>query len=312
MMGWFGATLPEASSHAVRVDLLAAAFSALTAVLTLPVFVLILVFAIRYRRGKAVNREHAPDRNIWLEVSWSVIPFVLILGFFIFSARIFFDLHRPSPSALSINVVARQWMWKFQHPGGQREINELHLPADQPVSLTMASQDVIHSLYVPALRLKQDVVPGQYATLSFTATRPGIYHLHCAEYCGSDHAVMGGRLIVMAPRDYAAWLGHADRATTPAAAGAKLYRQLGCSACHAQGSSVPAPSLAGISGRRVRLTDGSTPIADRQYLHDAILYPNRHVVAGYRPVMPAYARLIDEEQTTALIAWIEVMKEERR
>lgn len=311
-MRWLGPTLPEASAHAAEVDLLTVAFTALAAALTIPVFVLILVFAIRYRRGKAADREHAPDRNVWLEVSWSVIPFMLILVFFLISARIFFNLHRAEPHALPINVVAKQWMWKFQHPGGQREINELHLPVDQPVSLTMASQDVIHSLYVPALRLKQDVVPGQYGSLSFTATRPGVYHLHCAEYCGTDHAVMGGRLIVMAARDYAAWLGRSDRATTPEAAGARLYRQLGCASCHAPGSAIPAPPLAGIAGRRVQLADGRTIIADRQYLHDSILYPNKHVAAGYRPVMPAYAKLIDEEEAGALIAFLERGKGEGR
>lgn len=304
MLSHLGLYLPEASSHAAEIDWLMIAFTGLAAALTVPVFVLTTAFAIRYRRGKEVNREHAPDRQVWLEVSWSVIPFVLILGFFVFSARIFFALHRRPADALPIEVVAKQWMWKFQHPGGQREINQLHLPVGVPVSVTMISQDVIHSLYIPALRIKQDVLPGRYTGLSFVAVEPGTYRLHCTEYCGTDHSLMGGTFIAMTPRDYAAWLGRADRALTPAGAGRQLYERLNCGACHAGGQGAAGPPLAGLYGRSVRLQDGRTVPADEQYLHDAIVDPNAALAAGYRPIMPTYRNALDEAEVNQLVAYL--------
>lgn len=303
MLRQLGLWLPEASAHAAEIDGLMIAFSALAFALTVPVFVLTIAFAIRYRRGKEVDRTHAPDRNVWLEVSWSVIPFVLILAFFIFSARIFFALHRRPADALPVDVVAKQWMWKFQHPGGQREINQLHLPVGTPVTVTMTSQDVIHSLYIPALRIKQDVLPGRYTGLSFTATKPGTYRLHCAEYCGTDHSIMGGQFIAMTPGDYDAWLARTDRALTPAGAGRQLYERVNCGACHDARSGL-APSLHGLYGGKVRLADGRTIAADEQYLHDAIVAPNTQLVAGYRPIMPTYRNTLGEEEVRNLIAYL--------
>ena len=303
MLSSLGLVLPEASSHAAEIDGLMIAFAALAVAVTAPIFILTTAFAIRYRRGKAADREHAPERNVWLEVSWSVVPFVLILGFFVVSARIFFDLHRRPADALPIDVVARQWMWKFQHPGGQREINELHLPVGTPVTVTMTSQDVIHSLFIPALRIKQDVLPGRYTTLSFTATRPGTYHLHCAEFCGADHSVMGGRFVALTPAAYESWLRRADRALTPAAAGAQLYARLGCGACHATGSAA-GPPLGRLNGRSVKLQGGAVVLADEQYLHDSITDPNAQVVAGYRPIMPTYRGVVGEEDIGRLVAYL--------
>lgn len=303
MLKGLGLSLPEASAHAAEIDHLMIAFALLAVALTAPIFILMTTFAIRYRRGKAVNREHAADRNVWLEVSWSVIPFLAILVFFIISAQIFFALHRRPADALPIDVVAKQWMWKFQHPGGQREINELHLPVGTPVTVTMTSQDVIHSLYIPALRIKQDVLPGRYTSLSFTATLPGTYRLHCAEYCGTDHSVMGGRFVAMTPGAYEDWLRHADRALTPAGAGRQLYERVGCAACHDEGRAI-GPSLKGLYGRPVRLADGRRVLADEQYLHDALVSPNSAVAAGYRPIMPTYRSVLDEEQLGQIVAYL--------
>lgn len=307
--------LPQASAHAAQVDTLIGAFTLLILFLAGPVIVLMFAFGIRYRRGKAVNREHAPNRNVALEVSWTVVPFVLILGFFIVAARMFFAIHEPPPGAMQISVVAKQWMWKFQHPEGQSEINSLHVPTGVPVHVTMTSQDVIHSLYIPALRLKQDVLPGRYTDLWFNADRIGTYHLFCAEFCGTDHATMGGGFVVMTPSAYARWLANQASGGSLANAGAALYRRLGCGSCHDTGGSVRAPSLNGLYGSVVTLADGTKVAADDQYLRDAILNPNQQVAAGYPAIMPTYRGAIGEDDAIKLVAYLRQLKnvpQERR
>ncbi|WP_150293925.1 cytochrome c oxidase subunit II [Sphingobium estronivorans] len=297
----------QASHHAKEVDLLIGGFGVMVWLLTLPVFILIAVFVFRYRTGRDANRDHASGSNVWLEVSWSIIPFLLTLGFFVWATALYFDLRRPPAGAMTINLVARQWMWKYQHGEGAREINDLHVPVNRPVKLVMISQDVIHSVFVPALRIKQDVLPGRYTTMWFTADRLGIYPLRCAEFCGTDHSVMGGRLIVMAPQDYAGWLARnrdGGESETLAAAGARLFRSVGCSGCHGAASTVHAPPLDGLYGGPVGLSDGRALIADDQYLHDSIMLPNKDVAAGYRPIMPTYANVLASEQVNALVAYL--------
>jgi cytochrome c oxidase subunit 2 len=297
---------PErASDYASRIDLLMWGFTGVTALLAGPVLVLMVVFAVKYRRGKLADRSRPLNRSTLIEVSWTIAPFLLTVGFFVYAAWLYYGLHRPPPGALSVQVVAKQWMWKFQHPEGQREINDLHVPAGEAVRLVMTSQDVIHSLYLPALRIKQDVLPGRYTSLWFTADRPGVYRLECTQFCGTAHSVMGGRFIVMRPADYARWLAASAVDESLAGQGAALYRRLGCGGCHDAGSTVRAPPLAGVAGRPVALADGRTVRADGQYLHDSLVLPNRDVVAGYRPVMPTYAGLIGEDETTTLVAYLQ-------
>ncbi|MBW8783192.1 MAG: cytochrome c oxidase subunit II [Novosphingobium sp.] len=308
MLRLLGLAPPAASAHAAQLDALTTWFTVLLALLGGPVIVLIFFFAIRYRRGKEVNRAHPPNRKVALEVSWSVIPFLLILGFFIVAARMFYEIHEPPAGAMPISVVAKQWMWKFQHPEGQGEINMLHVPTGQPVRLTMTSQDVIHSLYIPALRLKQDLLPRRYTEMWFTATKPGTYPIRCAEFCGTDHAVMGGGLVAMRPDEYARWLSGQASGGSLATAGAELYRRLSCGACHDAGAAVAAPPLAGLYGSRVRLADGRSVVADDQYLHDAIVTPNTQAVAGYRTIMPTYGGVIGEDDVLKLVARIRELK----
>ena len=294
----------EASSYSHQVDLLFAAFTGLVVLLSAPVFVLITYFAVKYRRGKPANRKHAPDRNVWVETSWALIPFFLILGFYIWSTDLFASLYEPPSDALAINVVAKQWMWKFEHPGGQREINELHVPVGKPVELTMASQDVIHSLYLPSFRIKQDVVPGRYTHLWFTADKPGTYMLACAEFCGAQHSEMGGSVIVLKEADYARWLSEADVDQTEAQRGAALFRSHGCSGCHGAASKVHAPHLEGLYGRPVPLADGSIVTADETYIRDSILLPQKQVAAGYKPIMPTFQNILSEAEVLDLVAYV--------
>ena len=304
MSGTLGLWPALASDYAGKVDVLMWAFCALIVALTAPVFVLMAWFMVKYRRGKAADRSAAPSNSVALETAWAVIPFLLILGFFVYAGWLFFQLQRPPPGALVIDVVAKQWMWKFQHPGGQAEIDDLHVPAGEPVRLNMTSQDVIHSLYLPALRIKQDVLPGRYTSLWFIADRVGVYRVHCTQFCGADHSLMGGALYVMAPSDYARWLQTAQGGSTLAAQGADLFRSVGCSGCHQGASAVRAPSLQGLYGRRVALADGRTVAADEQYLRDSILLPNRDVAAGYQPLMPTFAGALSEGQVQALVAYL--------
>jgi cytochrome c oxidase subunit II len=300
---------PEASAHAASVDLLIAGFTVLIVLLSAPVFILMLVFALKYRRGRTANRKHRTDRSVGLETSWAVVPFVLLLVFYVWATWLFVELHNPPDGALEINVVAKQWMWKFQHPGGQREIDTLHVPIDTPVKLTMASQDVIHSLFIPALRIKQDVVPGRYTTLWFTADRPGEWKLECAEFCGTNHSVMGGRFVTMSQEAYADWLRTAD-VDALAAAGAALFRARGCSGCHGPAATVHAPPLEGLYGAPVPLADGTIVTADEQYVRDSILLPQKQIAAGYPRIMPTFANQLGEEDVLKLVAYVKSLADE--
>jgi len=297
--------LPEsASTAAVRYDKLMLALTLLLCIVALGVLVAMTGFVIRYRAGSAADRRNPPPANKPLEIAWAGIPLLIFLGIFAWAARDYTLLEEDVPGAVRATVVARQWMWKLEHANGRREINELHVPLGQPVQLTMTSQDVIHSFYVPAFRIKQDVVPGRYTTLHFTANRLGEYRLFCAEYCGTDHAAMQGRVVVMSPDAFARWLDAGVTPATTAARGRALYQRLGCAGCHDATSTVHAPPLDGLAGQLVTLQDGRRVTADAAYLHDAILLPRKDIVAGYAPIMPAYQGQIDEEDVLAIIEFL--------
>jgi cytochrome c oxidase subunit 2 len=311
MMGFPASWASEASAHAHQVDLLFASAAALTLALAAPAFLLSIVFAVKYRRGKPANRRHPPNRIVWLEVSWALVPFLVLIALYAWSAHLFVDLHEPPANALVIDVVAKQWMWKFQHPGGQAEINELHVPIGQPVKLVMASEDVVHSLFIPALRIKQDVVPGRYTSMWFTADRPGRYRLTCSQFCGTDHAIMGGYFIAMRPEDYAHWLDRPSVDDSLAAQGARLFRSRGCSGCHGPSATVHAPPLEGLFGGPVPLQNGQIVTADEQYIRDSILLPQKQIAAGYPPIMPTFQNVLSEDEVLKLVAYVESLGGQR-
>jgi cytochrome c oxidase subunit 2 len=295
---------PAASTLAHRTDALMLAMVLLCGTVAVFLCVLVIFFSIRYRHGTHVDRTR-PRALTSIEVAWTLTPLVIFLGLFAWAARDFLTLYDPPAGALPIAVVARQWMWKAQHRNGRREINELHVPLGQAVVVTLASEDVIHSFFIPAFRIKQDVVPGRYTRLWFTATRLGEYPLFCSEYCGSQHSAMIGRVVVMNPADFSRWADSGPAWPSLAQYGFALFRQLGCSGCHDPRSTVHAPSLDGLYGRAVHLQDGRTVTADAAYIRDSILLPGKDVVAGFAPLMPSFAGQVSEEDIDALIAYLQ-------
>jgi cytochrome c oxidase subunit II len=309
---WIPFWRPGVSTYGGDIDLLFFGLVAISAAVTLLLFVLLFTFAIRYRVGSSADRSHRIKKSWVWEISWTTATLVGFLGLFVWGALLYFEVYGQPRDALPIYIVAKQWMWKAQHPGGQREINELHIPVDRSVRLVMASEDVIHSFFVPAFRVKHDVVPGRYQNLSFTAQKAGVYQLLCAEFCGTDHSRMTGRIIVMEPADYELWLSRQDVAGTLAAEGAELFRQLGCSGCHVGQGTVRSPPLEGLYGRPVPLQDGTIVVADERYIRDSILMPNAQVTAGYAPLMPSFAGRVTEDELIRLVAYIKSLANQVR
>lgn len=296
--------LPEsASNFAPQVDVLFWFLTAVSVFMTLLLCVLVGFFAIRYRRRNEDEVPPALPPRKWLEISCGLGLLGVFMVIFVWGAGLYVRMKQPARYALEIDVIGKQWMWKIQHPGGQREINELHLPLGVPVKLSMTSQDVIHSFGLPEFRIKQDVVPGSYSTQWFTPTKAGEFHLFCQEYCGMNHSAMGGKVVVMEPKAFEAWLAGVPVDDSPEARGAKLFVSYGCLHCHGQ----VAPTLAGLYGRSVRLSDGTVVTADESYLRESILNPAAKLVAGYPPAMPSYRGQLSEEQVTALVAYIRSM-----
>jgi cytochrome c oxidase subunit II len=293
----------RASTTAGSVDALYIFLVLLSAFMSVAIFLMITVFALRYRRRAGQQAQQIEGSNI-LELTWSAVPLAVFMVIFVWGAIIFFQERTPPRGAAEIYVVAKQWMWKLQHEEGQREINELHVPVGRDVKMIMTSQDVIHSFYVPAFRIKQDVLPGRYTTAWFHATRPGTYHLFCAEYCGTQHSGMIGQVVVMEPAQYQAWLTGGAAFGSMAANGQSMFLQLGCNTCHRFDTQGRGPNLIGLFGNKVQLEDGRTVIADENYIRESILNPSAKVTSGFKPIMPVFQGLVSEEQLTALVAYV--------
>jgi cytochrome c oxidase subunit 2 len=296
---------PErASSVAGEVDALFLFILGITALFAAGVWIALLFFAIRYRRRSDADRPAEIHGSLALELTWTLIPLAIMAVMFVWGAKVYFHMNRPPDDAMTVSVVGKRWMWKLQHPTGQREINELHVPRGRAVKLVITSEDTIHSFFVPAFRIKKDAVPGRYNTAWFRATKDGTYHLFCAEYCGTEHSKMIGRVVVMEPEAYETWLAGGPPPESPVAAGEKLFTELNCITCHRPDSAGRGPVLAGIFDRPVKLADGTSAVADEAYVRESIVNPAAKVTAGYQPVMPTFQGQVSEEQLIALIAYI--------
>jgi cytochrome c oxidase subunit 2 len=300
----FGLLPEQASNFSGEVDHLLYFLLAVSIFFTLLIFFAIFYFAIRYRRRSENEVPNVVHGGMTLEILWTVIPFGLTMVMFAWGASVFFNMNRPPDDAIELYAVGKQWMWKIQHMEGQREINELHIPVNRPAKLTMTSEDVIHSFFVPAFRTKADVLPGRYTVTWFTPTKVGKYHLFCAEYCGTRHSGMIGWIHVMEPQDYQAWLSGGSGEGSLASRGEKLFQDLACGNCHKPDNTGRGPNLVGIFGRTVELAGGGTIKADEAYFRESILNPTAKVAAGYQPIMPTFQGLITEEGVVQLVEYI--------
>lgn len=295
----------QASTYAERVDGLYWFLVGMSAIIAGAVALLIVVFAVRYRRRPG-HRAVQPEESMKLELVWTTVLTILVLVIFAWSSDVFLDQSIPPQGAQDIFVVGRQWMWKIQHPNGRREINELHIPAGRAMKLTLISQDVIHSFYIPAFRVKQDVLPGYYKTMWFEPTKPGTYHLFCAEYCGTNHSGMIGRVVVMEELEYQLWLAGSTE-PSPQAEARQIFEQYDCAACHEAGGRERGPVLGGLYGQTVPLAGGESAVVDESYIRESILDPAAKVHAGYAPVMPSFRGQLTEEQILAVISYLKTL-----
>ncbi|HSB27841.1 MAG TPA: cytochrome c oxidase subunit II [Pyrinomonadaceae bacterium] len=309
MQSWVPFVPDSASTFSWKVDAVYFYLSGVTLFFTLLISALLIFFVLRYRRRSPYEIPRPVAGSHKLETLWTVIPFVIAMTIFGWSAKVYFEQYSPPQNAIEVYVVGKQWMWKIQHSTGQREINELHVPVGKKIKLIMTTEDVIHDFFVPAFRMKADVVPGKYTTQWFEATKTGTYHLFCAEYCGMNHSGMIGSIIVMESREFDNWLSGNVGNTTPAVAGQQLFQTLGCVSCHgANGEGGRGPTLAGLFGRDTRLADGQTVRADEPYIRESILNPQAKLVEGFGPIMPTFQGQVSEDQLVQLLAFIKSLQ----
>lgn len=308
-MGSFGIPLfPEqASTFAANVDALYIFIVAVSAFFALAVTVAVVAFGIVYRRKHEGEVGARIEGNLPLELLWSIIPTMISMVMFGWGASAFFEMRTPPKEAMQLYAVGKQWMWKFQHLEGQREINELHVPVGRPIRVTVTSEDVIHSLYFPSFRTKIDAIPGRYTQLWFEATKTGTYHIFCTEYCGTNHSGMIGSVVVMEPAEYQAWLAGGGTEGTLAERGERLFSELACNTCHLDNGKGRGPSLQNIVGKPVELADGSTTVVDEGYLRESIINSQAKIVKGFQPLMPAFQGLVSEDNLVALVEYVKTL-----
>jgi len=293
----------QASSVAPLVDGLYFFLVVVTGSVSLLIWLVIFYFAIKYRRRPDNELAQEQEPPAFLELTWTVIPLIIFIGMFVGGAWVFLRMQVVPRNALEIYATGRQWMWKFQHPTGQREINELHVPVGRAVKITMASEDVIHSLWFPVFRVKADVLPNRYRTMWFEATKTGRFHIFCAEYCGTSHSGMIGSVIVMEPTDYQRWLAGGTEGSL-ASQGEKLFQKYACNTCHLDNGTGRGPMLAGSYGKTRSLAGGSNVIIDDNYIRESILHPQAKIAAGFQPVMPTFQGQVSEEDLVRLLAYV--------
>ena len=291
-----------------RVDALYFFLLAVSIFFSLLIAGLIVYYAVKFRRRDDDAVGVQVHGGTILEITWTIVPFLITMIVFVWGASVYFAMARPPDETLNIYVVGKQWMWKFQHLDGQREINELHVPVGRDVKLVTTSEDVIHDLFVPAFRIKADVIPGRYVSIWFRATKPGRYHLFCAEYCGTKHSGMIGEVIVMDPNEYQTWLSGGAPEGSLADAGGKLFQDLACNTCHRPDAQGRGPVLQGLFGKSVLMQNGDTITVDEAYIRESILNPAAKITAGFQPIMPTFQGLITEEQVLELVEYVKALK----
>src|SRR5271170_4451871 len=301
----------EASTIAPYADALYFFLLTITVIGLVLVATLVFGFSIRYRQENHPVAEQVEGSTL-LEATWTIIPLALFLIVFVWGALLYFRIYNPPTNAMNIYVVGKQWMWKAEHPGGQHEINALHVPTGRPVQLTMISQDVFHSFSIPDFRVKREVIPGRYSTVWFEATTPGTYHIFCTQYCGTNHSQMIGWVTAMRPEDYQAWTAGSTSGASLAQNGERLYASLGCNACHSGSAAARGPNLAGVYGAKLQLTNGGSVIVDDAFLRDTILNPSMHTTSGFAPIMPTYQGQISEEGLIDLVEYIKKLNSNYR
>src|ERR1700727_1873593 len=302
---------PEASKIAPQMDALYFFMVLVSLVGLTLVGLLILGFSILYSKNRHPKAIQIEGSTI-LEATWTIIPLGLFLIMFVWGALLYFRIYTPPANAMNIYIVGKQWMWKAEHPGGQHEINALHVPTGRNVQLTMISQDVFHSFSIPDFRVKREVIPGRYSTVWFNATIPGTYHIFCTQYCGTNHSVMIGEVTAMSPDDYEKWTQTSTSGTSLSQNGERLFASMGCNACHSGSAAARGPNLAGVYGSKLQLTSGSQVLVNDAYLRDAILNPSQHITAGYAPIMPTYQGQISEDGLIDLVEYIKSMQSNYR
>jgi cytochrome c oxidase subunit 2 len=294
----------QASTMAPQVDSLYFFIVAVTAFFAVLVSALVMFFAIKYRDDTGLKVGADIHGSVPLEIGWSLIPFVIAMLIFAWSSVVYFKTVRPPDQTLEIYATGKRWMWRFQHTDGMREINALHVPLGRPIKVTFTAEDVIHDLYIPAFRVKADAIPGRYSSIWFEPTAAGEYHLFCAEYCGTNHSAMIGTVYVMEPGEYQAWLASGGLTGTMQARGEQLFQQLACTTCHRSDNTGRGPSLVGVFGAQVRLSNGQTVVADEGYIRESILTPQMKQVEGYGPLMPTFQGLVNEDGMLSLIEYV--------
>ena len=293
----------EASTIAPYADELYFFLILMTIVGVILVGALIFGFSIMYRKEKHPVAVQIEGSTL-LEATWTIIPLAIFLICFVWGALLYFRIYNPPTNAMNIYIVGKQWMWKAEHPGGQHEINALHVPTGRPVQLTMISQDVFHSFSIPDFRVKREVIPGRYTTQWFEATTPGVYHIFCTQYCGTKHSAMIGEVTVLSPEDYQKWTQQSTSGMSLAQNGERLFASMGCNACHSGNAAARGPNLAGVYGSKLQLANGSQVLVNDAYLRDAILNPSQHITAGYAPIMPTYQGQISEDGLIDLVEYV--------
>ena len=309
MQSWVPFVPDSASTMSWKVDAVYFYLSGVTLFFTLLISAILIFFVIRYRRRTPYEIPRPIAGSHKLETLWTVIPFLIAMTIFGWAAKVYFDQSSPPKNAMEVYVVGKQWMWKIQHSTGQREINELHVPVGKKIRLIMTTEDVIHDFFIPAFRIKADVVPGKYTTLWFEATKTGKFDFYCAEYCGMNHSGMIGSVVVMESREFDNWLSGNTSNTTPAVAGQQLFQTLGCVSCHgATGEGGRGPALNGLFGRETALVGGQKIIADEAYIRESILNPQAKLVEGFGPIMPTFQGQLSEDQLVQLLAYVKSLQ----